>query len=110
MPLLNSAQIGLNIKKARRIKSAQLGFGFTRKMLADALEEPIHIINFLESGRYYPDFEHIKKTAKICGVSIEYLVGENFDSLESYLAAVHQATKDVKTNRDLSCLMKTDPY
>lgn len=94
MGLLYSVQIGQNIKKARRYKSAQVGFGYTRKMLADAMEEPHHVIAMLEGGKFYPDFEHIKKICDICGVSMEFLVGENFNSTDKYFNAVHNSTKD----------------
>lgn len=109
MPLYDSTEVGLNIKRARRLKSAKIGFGFTRKMLADALEEPVNIVNILEAGKYYPDFEHLQTIGKVCGVSMEYLAGENFDSIDSYFAAVHKATKDMQKNRDIKKLLNITP-
>ena len=47
LPLFTSSQIGLTIRKARKKKSAEIGFGFTRKMLADAIEEPVQIVTLL---------------------------------------------------------------
>nr|WP_274380949.1 helix-turn-helix transcriptional regulator [Desulforadius tongensis] len=91
-------------------KSAQVGFGYTRKLLADAMEEPVHIIGKLEAGEYYPDFEHIKKISEICGVSIEFLVGEDFQSMDSYFKAIHEATKNKDVNAPKKHCIDGDPY
>ncbi|MTI81966.1 MAG: helix-turn-helix transcriptional regulator [Firmicutes bacterium] len=109
VPLYDSKQVGTNIKKARMHKSAEVGFGYTKKLLADAMEEPPHIINMLESGDYYPDYEHIEKIAEICGVSIKFLVGEEFKELDSYFEAIHEATKNITVNPKKQCL-NGDPY
>ncbi|MBO8138433.1 MAG: helix-turn-helix transcriptional regulator [Desulfotomaculum sp.] len=110
MPLYDKKQIGANIKKARMNKSAQLGFGYTRKLLADAMEEPAHIITKLEAGEYYPDYEHIKKISEICGVSIKFLVGEEFESMESYFQAIRAATKNQKKNPPRKHCIDSDFY
>lgn len=110
MPLLTSSQIGLTIRKARKKKSAQIGFGFTRKMLADAIEEPVQIITLLEAGKYYPDFEHIQKISEACGVTIEFLVGTHFDSLDAYVAAIKKATENLSPDADKKDCIVIDPY
>lgn len=110
MPLFSSIQIGLAIRNARKKKSAEIGFGFTRKMLADAIEESVQIISLLEAGKYYPDFEHIQKISKICGVTIEDLVGKNFNSMDDYLAAIQEATKNQSPNANKDSCISTDPY
>ncbi|WP_031513735.1 helix-turn-helix domain-containing protein [Desulfofalx alkaliphila] len=94
MALLSSSLIGMNIRKARMNKSAEIGFGYTKKMLADDLNENVHIVNVLESGRFYPDYEHLQKISKICGVTMEFLVGEEFEGADDYYKAIHEATKD----------------
>ncbi len=103
MPLYDSSKIGLNIRKARMHKSAQVGFGYTRKMLADAMEETAHVISVLESGKYYPDFEHIKKIADICDVTIKFLIGEDIQSQEEYIQAVRNAAKDSSPHYSPNC-------
>ena len=111
MPFYESSRIGLNIRKARMLKSAQVGFGYTRKMLADAMEEQPHIINVLESGKYYPDYEHIKKISEICDVSIKFLVGEDFQDADKYIEAIQNATKDIPPNQTIkNKCMDEDPY
>lgn len=110
LSLFDCTKIGYHIKKARRYKTAQLGFGFTRKMLAAAIDEPLRIIYLLEAGKYYPDYEHVKKIAKVCGVSVKYLVGENFSSMDDYFKAVRRATKKYAISKDDKKCIKTDPY
>ncbi len=111
MPFYESTKIGLNIRKARMLKSAQVGFGYTRKMLADAMEEQPHIIAVLESGKYYPDYEHIKKIAEICDVSIKFLVGEDFQDADNYIEAIRNATKDTHPSQTAKIKCKDeDPY
>lgn len=88
---LDSEQIGVNIRKARRHKSKLIGYDFTRKMLAYAMGEPVHLVTLLEVGEYFPDFIHAEKIAETCGVELKDILGYDFRDMEEYLAAIRNS-------------------
>lgn len=67
-----------NLQKAREAK------GWTQVKLATELEISQQSITFYESGTRVPSLEVAFKLAKILGVSIEYLIGEDEEEVKGY--------------------------
>ncbi len=74
--MLDKKKIGLNVKKAREIKSLSLGYRFTQRMLAEAINTSQSYIGDIESGRTPPSTKIISAIADICGVSVDFILGK----------------------------------
>lgn len=72
---LSREEVGLNIKKARKNRSSEIGKKYTQKMLANDAGLSQSYIGDIESGRSYPSTPAVSAIAKACNVSLDFIVG-----------------------------------
>lgn len=70
--ILSRKELGKIIKKARKLKSEEIGKLYTQKMLAADLGKSQSYIGDIESGRIYPNFVLLNQISEACGVSISF--------------------------------------
>lgn len=78
--VLTRKEVGLQIKKARKIKSKKINQKYTQEMLASDLDISRGYIGDMESGRTYPNYVLLSKIAELCGVSVEFLTSDTGES------------------------------
>lgn len=70
---LSKEEIGLNIKKARKEHSADIGKKYTQKMLASDTGLSQSYIGDIEAGRSYPSTPTASAIASACNVSTDFI-------------------------------------
>lgn len=68
-------EVGLNVKRARKKRSNEIGQKYTQKMLASDTGLSQSYIGDIESGRSYPSTPAASAIAKACNVSLDFIVG-----------------------------------
>lgn len=91
-------ELGLRIKRAREHRAQRTGQPFSQKMLAFKIGETSKWVQKLEKGQFYPEWGPLELIADTCGVSIEFISGENFEDEIDY----EEATKGGKEARKIS--------
>lgn len=91
-------EVGLKVKRARENRANRSGQDFTQKMLAFKIGETSKWVQKLEKGQFYPDWDPLNLIADTCGVTIEFLLGENFEEELDY----EEAIKGGKVARTIS--------
>lgn len=81
--ILSRKELGKLIKKARKLKSEDIGRLYTQKMLATDLGKSQSYIGDIESGRTYPNFVLLAQISEACGVSISFF--ENDTDLDDHI-------------------------
>lgn len=81
-------EMGLKIKQARENRAKRSGEPFTQKMLAFKIGETSKWVQKVERGQFYPEWDPLSLIADTCGVPIDFLVGEDFESEIDYEEAV----------------------
>ncbi|ABO51419.1 putative transcriptional regulator, XRE family [Desulforamulus reducens MI-1] len=86
--MYSSKELGLKVKKAREQRSKRSGQDFTQKMLAFKIGETSKWVQKLEKGQFYPEWDALNLIADTCGVSIQFLIDEDFEDEVDYEEAV----------------------
>lgn len=81
-------ELGLKVKRAREHRAKRSGQNFSQKMLAFKIGETSKWVEKLEKGQFYPEWDPLNLIADTCGVSIEFLTGENFQEELDYEEAI----------------------
>lgn len=76
MPL-SKEEIGILIKKARKLKSEKIGKKFTQNDLAESLGKSRSYIGDIENGRTYPNYRLLAEIAKVCEVPLSFFDESN---------------------------------
>ncbi len=80
--MYTAKELGIQVKKARMHRSKRSGEEFTQKHLAAKIGETTKWVRKLEKGEFYPDWHALNFIADVCGVDIEFLIGEKMDEIE----------------------------
>lgn len=72
---MDKKEVGYNVKKARELKSQNLGYRYTQLQLAKDISSSQGYISDIESGRAYPSTPAVNAIAKACGVSVGFIFG-----------------------------------
>ncbi|GAB6158481.1 hypothetical protein JCM39194_16810 [Desulfotomaculum varum] len=86
--MYSAKELGLKVKRAREYRAKRSGQNFTQKMLAFKIGETSKWVEKLEKGLFYPDWDALNLIADTCGVSVEFLTGENFADEVDYEEAI----------------------
>lgn len=86
--MYSAKELGLQIKNARRFRAQRSGEKFTVHDLAYKIGETTKWVKRLERGEFYPDWDALNFIADVCGVDVEKLIGEKFDSELEYQDAI----------------------
>ncbi|MDO7785632.1 helix-turn-helix domain-containing protein [Desulforamulus aquiferis] len=81
-------ELGLRVKRAREHRAKRSGQEFTQKMLAFKIGETSKWVQKVEKGLMYPEWEPLNLIADTCGVSIDFITGESFESEIDYEESV----------------------
>ena len=81
-------ELGLKVKKAREHRAKRSGQDFSQKMLAFKIGETSKWVQKLEKGQFYPEWDALNLISDTCGVDIEFLTEEKFESEVEYEEAV----------------------
>ncbi|AEF93334.1 helix-turn-helix domain protein [Desulfotomaculum nigrificans CO-1-SRB] len=81
-------KLGLKIKEARERRAKRSGRPFSQKMLAFKIGETSKWVQSLEKGQFYPEWDALELIADTCGVTIEFLTGEDFKNELEYEEAI----------------------
>jgi repressor LexA len=73
---LSKEEVGLNIKKARKKHSAEIGKRYTQKMLAEDTGLSQSYIGDIEAGRSYPSTPTANAIASACNVSLDFIFSQ----------------------------------
>lgn len=95
-----------NLKLSRKNK------GITIKELADAIGVKAYTISDWEKGRSEPNISNLIKLADYFNLSIDFLVGKNINSNETYNEIIELINKyqDTNLNNELNELLTDVPY
>ncbi|MBO8183642.1 MAG: helix-turn-helix domain-containing protein [Archaeoglobus sp.] len=72
---ITKKELGKLVKKARAIKSKQIGKRYTQAMLAKDIGKSQSYIGDIESGRTYPTFVVLNAIAEACNVPLSFFEG-----------------------------------
>lgn len=81
-------ELGLRVKRARENRAKRSGQDFTQKMLAFKIGETSKWVQRVEKGLMYPEWDPLSLIADTCGVSIEFITGESFETEIDYEEAI----------------------
>ena len=105
--MISKEELGKLVKKAREIKSKEIGRRYTQKMLADDINKSQGYIGDIESGRTYPTLVVLGDIAKACGVPISFFsdIEKQIDhyineKLNDYPTEVHELVKKALKQRN----------
>lgn len=105
--MIPKEQLGKLVKKAREIKSKEIGKRYTQSMLANDINKSQSYIGDIESGRTYPTLVVLGDMALACGVSLSFFsdIEKHLDKhlaeqLAEYPAEVQEMVKQAMRKRD----------
>lgn len=90
---LSKKEMATLIKKARKIKSNEIGKKFTQKDLANSIGKSPSYIGDFESGKTYPNDLILDKICKACGVTRNFFTYEELNKDFNGFATAEEAMK-----------------
>lgn len=80
--MLSKKELGLRVKKARDLKSKDIGHKYTQTMLADDIKVSRSYVGDIESGRVYPSYEVLSKIKDICSLSLGFFDDTDIENMD----------------------------
>lgn len=101
---ISKKELGLLVKKARRIKADKIGSNYSQTSLSKDIGKSRGYIGDIENGRCYPSYTTLCSIAEACEVSVDFFQSDVEKTIEYQLSNYPVDT----VNEVKECLMKDD--